>query len=159
MAAGYLTDCSYATSSKVKKRIGRLAYVGYGIKSIFKFKALPMTVVADGERIHDKFVYCMLVNGESTGGFRVNKGEVLNNERVKLVMIKKRNFFASLFVFLRLFLFGIKNIRKSKLAIVRDVHNVEIENHSNTSFTFDGEKAKFLKKKVTIDTKVTMIKG
>lgn len=159
IAAGYLTDCSYSASSKVKKRVGRLAYVGSGIRSIFKFKALPITVVADGERFHDKFVYFMLVNGESTGGFKVNKGEHLYNERVKLVMIKRKNFFGSLFVFLRLFMFGIKNIRKSKLAIVRDVHSVEIENHANTPFTFDGEKHKFLKKKINVDTLVTFICG
>ncbi len=159
IAAGYLTDCSYSASSKFKKKIGRLAYVGTGVKSFFKFKALPMTVIADGERIHGKFVYMMLVNGESTGGFRLNKGEELCNEHVKLVMIKKKNIFASWFVFLRLFMFGIKNIRKSKLAIVRDVHKVEIENHSNTPFTFDGEKIHFLKKKFIVDKHIKLISG
>ncbi len=159
MAAGYLTNCSYSASSKIKKKVGRLAYVGSGIRSIFKLKSLPITVVADGERFHDKFAYVMLVNGESTGGFKVNKGENLYNERVKLVMIRRKNLISSLFVFLRLFLFGIKNIRKSKYAVVRDVHNIEIENHSNTPFTLDGEKRKFLKKKINVDDNITFICG
>ncbi len=150
MAAGYLTDCSYSASSKVKKRVGRLAYVGYGIKSIFKFKEFPLTVVADKERIHGKFFYMMLMNGEYTGGFKLNAGECLNNGKIKLVMIKKKNPIASLFTFIKLFMFGIKSIRKSKCAVVKDVSSLEIQNHSNVAFTFDGEKLQFLKKKVTV---------
>ncbi len=150
LATGYLTDASYSASKKIKKKIGRLAYVFAGIKSLFNFNALPLTVTCDGERLHGKFVYLMAMNGESAGGFRLNKGEIINNGKIKIVLIKRGKGISSFFTFVKLFLFGIKSIMKSKNAIVREVQNFEIENHSNTPFTLDGEKAKFLKKDVTV---------
>ena len=83
LATGYLTKASYAASSKVKKKIGRLAYVFSGIRCMFQFEALPITVNCDNERIHGKFVYAMAMNGESTGGFKLNKNEIINNKKVK----------------------------------------------------------------------------
>lgn len=157
LAAGYLTKCSYRTSDKVKKRVGRFAYVLNGLKSIFKFRSLPMTIVADGVRYHDRFAYCLFVNGEYTGGFRVNKGEDLHNNKVKMVLIRRKNWFASLCVYARLFIFGINNIKKSRYVNICDVNNVTIENHSNTSFIFDGEKCKFLKKQIVVNHSIKMI--
>lgn len=148
LATGYLTQASYAVPSKVKRKIGRLAYVFAGLKCLFKFEALPITITCDNERIHGKFVYAMAMNGESTGGFKLNKGEIINNNKVKIVLIKKRR--GCLFTFIKLFLFGIKSIMKSKNAIVREVESFEIENHANAPFTADGEKFKFLKKKFQV---------
>ena len=158
LATGYLTQASYSASSKIKKKIGRLAYVFSGIKCMFRFNALPMTVTCDNERIHGKFVYMMAMNGESTGGFKLNKGEVINNGKVKIVLIKRGKGISSLFTFLRLFLFGIKSISKSKNAVVREVKHFEIENHANTPFTLDGEKAKFLKKKFEVKQVSNIVK-
>lgn len=158
LATGYLTETSYSATSKIKKKLGRLAYVLIGIKCLFKFKALPITITCDKERIHGKFVYCMIMNGESAGGFKLNKGEVINNGKVKVVLIKK-NGIASFFTFIRLFLFGVKSVKKCKSAIVRDVSHLEIENHSNTPFTYDGEKAVFLKKNIEVQTLKSIVKG
>ncbi|MBO5954382.1 MAG: YegS/Rv2252/BmrU family lipid kinase [Clostridia bacterium] len=158
LATGYLTKASYAASSKIKKKIGRLAYVFSGIRCMFQFDALPITITCDNERIHGKFVYLMAMNGESTGGFKLNKGEIINNGKVKLVMIKRGKGISSLFTFVKLFLFGIKSIMKSKNAIVREVTHFEIENHANTPFTLDGEKAKFLKKKIQVKQVLSIVK-
>lgn len=158
LATGYLTDASYSASSKIKRKIGRVAYVFSGIRSAFNFKALPITITCDGERIHGKFVYMMVMNGESIGGFRLNKGEIVNNKKVKVVLIKKGRGISSLFTFIKMFLFGIKSIMKSKNAIVREVGHFEIENHSNTPFTQDGEKAKFLKKRFQVQTLLSIVK-
>ena len=157
LATGYLTEASYSASNQIKKRIGRLAYVVSGIKSSFNFKALPLTVTTENERFHGKFVYMMAMNGESTGGFKINKGAIVNNQKVKLVLIKKR--FGCLFTFIKLFLFGIKSIIKSKNAIIRDVSSFEIENHSNNAFTLDGEKARFLKSKVQVKQLLNIVKN
>lgn len=158
LATGYLTKASYAASSKIKRKIGRLAYVFSGIRCMFQFDALPITITCDNERIHGKFVYLMAMNGESTGGFKLNKGEIINNGKVKLVMLKRGKGISSLFTFIKLFLFGIKSIMKSKNAIVREVSSFEIENHANTPFTLDGEKAKFLKKKIQVKQVMSIVK-
>jgi len=117
-----------------------------------------MTVTCENERIHGKFVYMMAMNGESTGGFKLNKGEIINNGKVKIVLIKRGKGLAGLFTFVKLFLFGIKSIMKSKHAIVREVSKFEIENHSNTPFTLDGEKAKFLKRKFEVKQVQNIVK-
>lgn len=156
LATGYLTQASYSASSKIKKKIGRLAYVFSGIKCMFQLDALPMTITCDDERIHGKFMYVMSMNGESTGGFKLNKGEIINNGTVKLVMIKKAR--GWLFTFLKMFLFGIKSIMNSKNAIVREVKQFEIENHSNAPFTLDGEKSKFLKKKIEVKQVMSIVR-
>ena len=156
LAAGYLTSTSYSASSSSKKKLGRLAYVFSGIKSLFKFRTYPITIKADGERIHDKFSYMMLINGKSAGGFKINKCDKFDDGKVKLVIIKG-NRFSSFCAFVGLFLFGIKAVRKSKSVIIRDVKKVDIENHSNVAFTFDGEKTKFLKKSLSIVSNLKII--
>jgi len=156
LATGYLTQTSYAASTKSKKRFGRLAYVFLGIKLAFRYIGIPMTVTCDGERIHDKFSYFMLMNGESVGGFKLNKGEVLNNNKVKVVMVKKKGL-GSLFAFVKLFMFGINSVKKSKYVIVRDANDILIENHSNEPFTLDGEKATFLKKRIQVNNAISFI--
>ncbi|MBR6778856.1 MAG: YegS/Rv2252/BmrU family lipid kinase [Clostridia bacterium] len=157
LATGYLTKTSYSASSNSKKRFGRFAYVLSALNCLFKFEALPITVTADGERIHGKFAYFMLINGQTAGGFKLNKNDITDDGKVKLIMIKKKGL-GSFFAFVRLFLFGINSVRKSKYVIVRDVSKVEIENHANSPFTLDGEKCKFLKKTVVAETAITFIK-
>lgn len=158
LATGYLTEASYSAPSKIKKKIGRLAYVFTGIKCAFKFPSLPITITCDNERFHGRFAYVMAMNGESAGGFKLNKGEVINNKKVKIVLIKRGKGLSGLFTFVKLFLFGIKAIMKSKHAIVREVEHFEIENHSNVPFTFDGEKAKFFKKRFEVKQVLSVVK-
>ena len=159
LACGYITGVSYTASSKMKSKLGWSSYVFLASKYIFKMKSLPLTITADGERIHGKFFFGLLVNGESTGGFHINKGENLANNKVKLVLIKETKGLGKLFTFLNLYLHGIKAVLKSKNAIVMDVNEVEIENHSNAPFALDGEKTEFLKKRIQVNEKIKFIKG
>ena len=159
LATGYLTQASYVASSKVKKKLGRLAYVFSGIKCALHLDSLPMTLICDGERIHGKFIYLMAMNGESVGGFRLNKGEIVNNKKVKVVMVKRGKGIGCLFTFVKLFLFGIKAVMKSKRAVVREVEHFEIENHGNAPFSLDGEKARFLKKRIEVKTLNSIVRN
>lgn len=158
LATGYLTKSTYKASEKSKKKLGRFAYFLSAIKYMFKFSTVPMTVVADGERIHGKFTYFMLMNGERAGGFKLNKGDNMSDGKLKMVLIKDSNFIVDIFNFAKLFMFGIDAIKKNKNVIVRDVKTIEIENPSNTPFVSDGEKIKFLKKKIQVSDKLTIIK-
>lgn len=159
LATGYLTKVSYSAKSNLKKKVGRFAYVLSALKYIFKFNSLPFTITADGERIHGKFAYIMLINSESVGGFLLNKGENLHNGMFKLVLIKQTKFkIGSFFNFLKIFIRGIRRLKNSKNVIVKDVKNVIIENHSNEPFALDGEKTKFLRKEINTNTSLTFIK-
>lgn len=159
LATGYMTKCSYSASSKSKKRFGRLAYVVSAIKDLFRIDKLPITVTADGERIHDKFLYFMLVNGISVGGFKMNKDDNLTDGKVKLVMIRRKKGLGCLFAMIKLFIRGISAVKNNKYIIVKDVSNIHIENHANSPFTMDGEKTKFLKKDIKVVSSLEVIKG
>jgi len=159
LATGYMTKCSYSATSKSKKRFGRFAYVITAIKDLFNVDKLPITVTADGERLHGKFLYCMLVNGVSVGGFKMNKDDNLSDGKVKLVMIRRTKGLGSLFAMIKLFIGGIRSVKKNKHVIIRDVSKVFIENHANSPFTMDGEKTKFLKKNVSVVSSLEVIKG
>lgn len=158
LAAGYLVKSTYSASEENKKKFGRFAYFMSALKCLFKFDSLPLTINYDGERIHTKAAYLMFLNGESAGGFKLNKNDQINNGKVKMVLIKRTNWIANLITCIKLFLFGIKSIRKNRNVIVKDVKNFEIENHSNAPFIIDGEKVKFLKKSISVSNQLTLIK-
>ncbi len=159
LAAGYMTQCSYAAPTKLKRVFGRVAYVFTAIKDLFKVDKLPITVTADGERFNDKFLYFMLANGVSIGGFKMNKGDRLDDGKVKMVLVRRSKGIGCLFALIKLFLKGVGSMKNNKYVIVREVKNIHIENHSNASFTMDGEKIDFLKKNVTVSTSLEVIKG
>lgn len=159
LATGYLTKVSYSAKSNLKKKVGRFAYVISALKYIFKFNSLPFTFTIDGERVHGKFSYVMFINSESVGGFPLNKGENLHNGMFKVVLIKRTKYkIGSFFNFLKLFIRGVSKIKKSKNIIVKDAREVIIENHSNEPFALDGEKVKFLRKTISVNSTLTLIK-
>ena len=159
LSGGYLTTTIYSTSVTAKKRLGKFAYVLSALKHLFKFKALPLTVTCDGERVHDKFLYFLLMNSSSVNGFNINKKDDFNNGKVRLVLIKKGKFLGGFFSYLKLMFRGVDAIKKHKLVYVRDVRKVEIENHSNTPFIIDGEKTKFLKAKIQVSRPISIVRN
>lgn len=158
VATGYLVKSTYSATQKSKQKFGRFAYFMSALKCLFKLKAIPVTITCDGTRYHNKIAYCMFLNGESAGGFALNKGTSINNEKVTFVMIKKTNAISNFFTFIKMFMFGVNSIRKYKSVVVREVSNFEIENHANASFILDGEKVKFLKKSIQVGNSITIIK-
>lgn len=157
LASGYLTSVSFKANQKTKSKIGRMAYVWAGLGGLFKLKALPFTFDVDGTRMNDKFVYVMLINGRSAGGFEINKNEDIANGKIKFVAIKKTKGLGAFCTFVRMFTHGVDAIRKNKSAVVIDAKKVSIENPSNEPFCLDGEKVKFLTKQVQVATTVEII--
>lgn len=157
LAAGYFTPVSFATSSTLKRRFGRFAYFLYAFKILFKSKFMPMTITFGEEKYNGKVAFILIMNGTSVAGFKLNKGEDLANNSVKLVVVKGANPFATFFRFLKLFMFGIKAVKKSKQVIVADISECEIKNPSNEAFAVDGEREEFLKKTITVTNQITFI--
>lgn len=158
VATGYLVKSTYSATERSKQKFGRFAYFMSALKCLFKLESIPITVTCNGKRYHNKIAYLMFLNGENAGGFKLNKGDELNNGKVKFVMIKRTNAFSNFITFMKMFLFGVQSIKKHKSVVICDVQNFEIENHANASFILDGEKVKFLKKSVQVLTGLTMIK-
>ena len=69
-AFGLLTDVSYETPQDMKNILGHMAYVLEGAKRIFDFKSYHMRAEANGNSIERDFVYGMVSNSRSVGGFK-----------------------------------------------------------------------------------------
>ena len=53
----------------MKNILGHLAYVLEGAKRIFNIPSYKLRVIHDGEEIEDEFIYGMVTNSRSVGGF------------------------------------------------------------------------------------------
>ena len=69
-AFGIFTDVSYETSQDLKNILGHLAYVLEGAKRLLDIKAYHMKVTTENGVIEDNFIYGMVTNSRSVGGFK-----------------------------------------------------------------------------------------
>lgn len=69
-AFGLFTDVSYETKQEIKNVLGHTAYILEGVKSISAIKPFYFKVEHDGEIIEGDFIYGMVTNSDSVGGFR-----------------------------------------------------------------------------------------
>lgn len=90
-AFGAFTDVSYQTPQQSKNILGRAAYIIEGIKRLPAIKDYHMTVVHDGTELEGDFIFGMVTNAKSVGGFRVRGGvEVsLNDGLLEVVLIRR----------------------------------------------------------------------
>lgn len=74
-AFGIFTDVSYQTSQELKNILGHLAYVLEGVKRLYGIKSFELRIEANGDIIEGEFIYGMITNSESIGGFRNMTGK------------------------------------------------------------------------------------
>lgn len=90
-AFGLFTDVSYATSQDLKNVLGHLAYVLEGAKSLFNIPSYEMKVEYDGNIIVDEFMFGMVTNSRSVGGFRnmIGKNVKFDDGLFEVTLIRK----------------------------------------------------------------------
>lgn len=90
-AFGMFTDVSYETSQDLKNILGHLAYVMEGAKRIFDVKTYHLCVEANGEVHEGDYIYGMITNSHSIGGFRnlVGNDVEMDDGLFEVTMIKK----------------------------------------------------------------------
>lgn len=69
-AFGLFTDVSYETNQDMKNVLGHLAYVLEGATRLMDIKSYEMKIEADDIEIEGKFIYGMVTNSTSVGGFK-----------------------------------------------------------------------------------------
>lgn len=89
-AFGLFTDVSYQTNQTAKNLLGHLAYVLEGTKRIFNIPSYRIKVTHDGETIEDEFIFGMVTNSRSVGGFRnmVGKNVTFDDGVFEVTLIK-----------------------------------------------------------------------
>lgn len=99
VAFGIFSKSSYKTSSKLKRRIGKLAYILSGIKDIFNYKTYQLEIQTDTEKIQDEFFYGSISNSKYIGGFNLFKTKSIefNDGKFEAVFVKKpKNFYQTI---------------------------------------------------------------
>lgn len=89
-AFGLFTDVSYATSQEQKNRIGHIAYIIEGIKRIPVVQSNHLRISYADKEIAGDFVYGMITNSVSAGGFRniTGKNVKLNDGFFEVTLIQ-----------------------------------------------------------------------
>ena len=69
-AYGLFTDVAYETDQDLKNILGHLAYLLEGVKRLFDIQSYHMKVTTEDEIFEDDFMYGMITNSRSVGGFK-----------------------------------------------------------------------------------------
>ncbi|WP_167956624.1 diacylglycerol/lipid kinase family protein [Anaerosporobacter faecicola] len=87
---GVFTNVSYETPQTTKNLLGRTAYILEGIKSLPSVTSYHVTVSFDDQVIEDDFIYGMVTNANSVGGFKgiTGKDVGLDDGKFEVTLIK-----------------------------------------------------------------------
>ncbi|MBO5070525.1 MAG: YegS/Rv2252/BmrU family lipid kinase [Roseburia sp.] len=90
-AFGLFTEVSYKTSQEWKNVLGHAAYILEGVRSLHEIPSYLMQVEYGNVRIQDEFIYGMITNSTSVGGFKgmTGKDVRLDDGVFEVTLIKK----------------------------------------------------------------------
>lgn len=89
-AFGLFTEVSYGTDQQVKNVLGHMAYLLEGVKSLQSIRSYHMRIAYDDMVIEDDFIYGMITNSVSVGGFKriTGKNVKLDDGVFEVTLIK-----------------------------------------------------------------------
>lgn len=95
-AFGVFTDVSYETKQPAKNVLGHMAYILEGMKRLSNIKSYHLKFIMEnnameGNCIEDDFIFGMITNSESVGGFKkiTGKNVELDDGLFEVTLIKK----------------------------------------------------------------------
>ena len=90
-AFGLFTNVSYETDQDLKNILGHVAYVLEGMKQLFEVKSYHLKVTSDELTVENDFIYGMISNSRSVGGFKnlTGKNVDMNDGLFEVTLIKK----------------------------------------------------------------------
>jgi len=93
---GAFIDISYVTDSKLKKKIGYLAYLIKGAEELFTIPKMRMKIKHDGGEFRGKFSLMLIINSKRVAGINMIYRPKLDDGKVNVVLY--RNIFPFNFV-------------------------------------------------------------
>lgn len=89
-AFGVFTETSYATPQPMKNLLGHTAYILEGIRSLANLKTYHLRVTWDDGVLEDDFIYGMVSNSVSVGGFKglANQTVVLDDGLFEALLVR-----------------------------------------------------------------------
>lgn len=137
-AFGLFTEVSYQTSQEMKNVLGHAAYILEGAKQLWDIPSIRMQVEYDGNVLYDEFIYGMVTNSNSVGGFGglISQDVLLNDGvfEVTLIRMPKNP------VELSEVLAALTNIRQeSDMLYTFQTSEIKFTSNEDVSWTLDGE--------------------
>lgn len=137
-AFGLFTEVSYKTSQQLKNIFGHVAYIMEGAKYLHDIPSYNMQVEYEGNIFQDEFIYGMVTNSVSVGGFKGMTGPDvrLDDGVFEVTLIKKPHNPIELNEILACLA---KMIDDSDLIYSFKTSEVKITARENVAWTLDGE--------------------
>lgn len=90
-AFGLFTDVAYETNQDLKNILGHLAYLLEGVKRLLDIKAYHCKIQAGEKFLEGDFIYGMITNSRSVGGFKhlTGKNVDMNDGLFEVTLIRK----------------------------------------------------------------------
>lgn len=90
-AFGIFTEVSYETSQDIKNVLGHMAYILEGMRRLSTIRAYKMKVESEALSVEDEFLFGMITNSISVGGFKRITGKYvqLDDGEFEVTLIKK----------------------------------------------------------------------
>ncbi|MDD6629141.1 MAG: YegS/Rv2252/BmrU family lipid kinase [Lachnospiraceae bacterium] len=92
-AFGIFTNVSYETKQDVKNVLGHAAYLLEGVRALPTIRSYPLKITCDQQVIEGEFLYGMVTNSHSIGGFRgitgTGKEVLLDDGAFEVTLIRK----------------------------------------------------------------------
>lgn len=136
-AFGAFTSVSYATPQEFKNIFGHLAYLMQGIKSLGEITSYHLSVRYDGQTLEGDYIYGMVSNSTSVGGFQGIMAEkvILDDGLFEVMLVKTPQSLSDL-----------NNIIGSLLShtpnqnvVAFQAQRLEFQSTSDIPWTLDGE--------------------
>ena len=135
---GIFSKTSYETSSKIKNKIGRLAYIFSGIKEIFNYKTYDLKVRTSEKNIKGEFIFGSISNSKYIGGFHIfrKKNIDLGDGIFEVLLVKKPKNFVKLLKLIVKILTG--NLNDENIYYF-ETQEIYLESEDEIKWAIDGE--------------------
>lgn len=136
-AFGLFTDVSYETNQDMKNILGHAAYILEGTQRLFNIKSYHLHVECDEENFDGEFIFGMVSNTTSVGGFKRLIGpDVMLDDGVFEVMLIKR---PKNILELNEIIASLVGTSETKMIQTFKTSSLSIKCEEDISWTLDGE--------------------
>ena len=137
-ALGLFTDVAYATDQDLKNILGHVAYLLEGVQRLLDIRKYPMKITADELEVEGDFIFGMITNSRSVGGFKnlTGKNVDMDDGLFEVTLIRMPKSALELQEILRAIVMQEDN---SALIYSFKSKKVTIESKEQVPWTLDGE--------------------
>lgn len=158
---GTYTAGVYNADQKLKRKIGKAAYVVSAIKETFNVKSYDLNIKVDNKSYKEKdCILALVMNSKSVGGFaKFNKNAKLDDGKIDLVVVKKDYFNTPVNIW-SVFVAGVENLKKFSSVKVYSGKNICVDVKDKVLWNVDGDKSDYQNIEVNcLEKKIRMFVG